>query len=41
MLLNDLLSALHREVRERIDLQAALADGKIQFPELDLTIIFA
>ena len=41
MLLNDFLLALHREVRERIDLQAALADGKIPFAELEFTMIFA
>jgi hypothetical protein len=41
MLLNDFLSALHREVRERIELQAGLADGKMPFPELEFTVIFA
>ena len=41
MLLNDFLSALHREVRERIDLQASVADGIIPFPELEFTVIFA
>lgn len=41
MLLNDFLSSLHREVRERIDNQAALADGKTPFPELEFTMIFA
>jgi ribosome-binding ATPase YchF (GTP1/OBG family) len=28
MLLNDFLSVLHREVRERADLQASLVEGK-------------
>src|SRR5450830_257764 len=41
MLLNDFLSALHREVRERIDHQVALSDGKTPFPELEFTMIFA
>lgn len=41
MLLNDFLSALHREVRERIDLQADAADGRTRFPELEFTAIFA
>jgi hypothetical protein len=41
MLLNDFLSALHREVRERGDLQTSLADGKVPFPELVFTEIFA
>lgn len=41
MLLNGFFWALYREVRERIDLQAALADGKIPFPELEFTVIFA
>jgi hypothetical protein len=41
MLLNDFLSTLHREVRERVDLQASLADGKTPFPELEFTMIFA
>ena len=41
MLLNDFLSALHREVRERIDLQVSDADGTIPFPELEFTLIFA
>ena len=41
MLLNDFLSTLHREVRERVDLQASLADAKTPFPELEFTMIFA
>lgn len=41
MLLNDFLSVLHQEVRERIALQAASADEKIPFPELEFTVIFA
>jgi len=41
MLLNDFLSALHREVRERIDLQVSDADGTITSPELEFTMIFA
>lgn len=41
MLRNDFLLALYREVRERIDLQAAPADGNIPFPELEFTMIFA
>ncbi|KQV34478.1 AIPR family protein [Massilia sp. Root335] len=41
MLLNDFLSALHREVRERIDVQTALPDGKLPFPEQEFTMIIA
>jgi len=41
MLLNDFLSALPWEVRERIDHQATLADGTTPFSELEFTMIFA
>jgi hypothetical protein len=41
MLLNDFLSALHREVRERVDLQGSLTDGEVPFAELVFTEIFA
>jgi hypothetical protein len=41
MLLNDFLSALHREVRERVDLEADPANGEIRFPETVFTEIFA
>jgi hypothetical protein len=41
MLLNDFLATLHREVRERIDLETSRTDGKIPFPEIEFTMIFA
>lgn len=41
MLLNDFLSTLHREVRERIDLQTSRVDGYIPFPGTEFTMIFA